>query len=356
MRVAIILSALAGTLLLGLPAIASPHYQITILPSADGHPSGYAINNPGQVVGSQRSGCCDQTAWLWDGAGGHAIAPTDPLSSAGAINDAGAVVVNYEDHTYLYDETLHGIGPSNGGTYGAGINDTGEVVGYATTEDGHTASFLYDGTSFTTLALGESETGSSASDINNLGQITGYLTTDDWNTTIPFVYDGTSTILLGSLGGSGGYSTAINDSGEVVGSSNTADDATTHAFLYRDGVMQDLGSMGYDYSGASAINAQGDVVGNLANYGGAGAGTSAFLYSGGVMHDLNAFIDPSLDFRITGASGINDRGQILVSGFTHNGSALYLLTPVPEPASWATMSIGFWLIGAARRRQIRAVA
>jgi hypothetical protein len=48
------------------------------------------------------------------------------------------------------------------------------------------------------------------------------------------------------------------------------------------------------------------------------------------LASLNSLIDPSLNITLTDARAINNVGQILASGNVNS----YLLTPVPEPATW----------------------
>ena len=76
-------------------------------------------------------------------------------------------------------------------------------------------------------------------------------------------------------------------------------------------------------------------------------------------YDLSTLIVNSAgwDFSTGAAQAINDNGDIVgfatsADGFQHG----YLLTAVPEPASWAMMIGGFGMIGGALRRRRVAVA
>jgi probable HAF family extracellular repeat protein len=98
-----------------------------------------------------------------------------------------------------------------------GINDRGQVVGWASTAAGAHHAFLW-------------EAGRGMQD-------------------------------LGTLGGNYSFAYAINAPGQVVGESQTAA-GPIHAFLWEAGRgMQDLGTLGGHHSSAVAINARGQVVG-----------------------------------------------------------------------------------------------
>jgi probable HAF family extracellular repeat protein len=69
------------------------------------------------------------------------------------------------------------------------------------------------------------------------------------------------------------------------------------------------------------INLGGDVVGTSSLPGGA---TRAFFYRHGRLIDLNELAPPWLTL-LTGAAGINDKGQIVASGLD---GGVYVLTPI----------------------------
>ena len=116
------------------------------------------------------------------------------------------------------------------------------------------------------------------------------------------------------LSGQSTFGTAINDRAEIIGSSPSG-------FLFRDGAFHVLPVLkGGTYDSPKSINNQGDVVG-MCDVGGPGP-SRACLYTGGKLKDLNKFVDPSLTL-LTGAAGINDKGQIVATGL--NGQ-MYVLT------------------------------
>jgi hypothetical protein len=75
------------------------------------------------------------------------------------------------------------------------------------------------------------------------------------------------------------------------------------------------------------INSSGQVV---------GGGSRAFYYDAttGVV-DLNTLIDPDSGWVLWEARAINDLGQIVGAGDFNGQRHAYLLTPVPEPSTFA---------------------
>lgn len=169
--------------------------------------------------------------------------------------------------------------------------------------------------------------------------------------------------------GSGRDGPVMNASGDVVGSVGDFGRGAVHAaFVPNGGEVVDLGALpGHNYSQGAAINSEGSIVGfsydttNASNYAG-------FLYQNGVMRDLNDLIEASNGWLITGASSINDRGQILASAYNRDlGRGHLLLTPgdqptppdfilppmpVPEPSTWVVFALAAVGLGCreARRR------
>jgi probable HAF family extracellular repeat protein len=146
---------------------------------------------------------------------------------------------------------------------------------------------------------------------------------------------------LGTLGGSNSEAHGINSAGQVAGSSSIS--GHTHAFVYSGGYMNDLGTLGGLNSFADDINDAGQVVG----YSNTKSGViHRFLYSNGVMTDLDELIPSGWTF--DGGMAINNAGQIVATGWNgSNGSALHalLLSPVPEPQTWAMLLAGLILLG-----------
>lgn len=341
-------------------------YTVTDLDPTGDYSAAYAINNVGQITGNRPPGPAPTQAFLY---------------SAGSIASLGT------------------LGGATSHSFGHGINDAGAVAGYSETTGG-TRAFVYSNGSMTALGtLGGSTSVGYA--INNSGQVTGYAYYAGDTAGHAFIYSNGGMVGLGALGGGHSIGYGINDAGQVTGLAYTSGNAAYHAFVYSNGSMVDLGTLeDHNFSEGSAINASGQVVGtssitgggnssraflyangamiNLGTMGGIASfgyginaagqavgsvlvGTdyrdraihNAFLYSDGEMIDLNTLIDPSSGWTLSVATDINDAGQIVGWGVTSGGQThAILLTPVPEPETYAMLLAGLGLVGwaASRRR------
>ena len=125
--------------------------------------------------------------------------------------------------------------------------------------------------------------------------------------------------------------------------------------------MIDLGTLGGvdAFSSASDINHSGQIVGG-STFTPDDEGV-AVIWDNGQIYDLNSFLDASLvqeGWVLAGANAINDSGQILA--FMVNtqlgGGRNALLTPVPEPETYAMLVAGLGLLGlTARKRKAPAL-
>jgi probable HAF family extracellular repeat protein len=221
----------------------------------------YGINNAGTVVGNTYiGGSSHGTIWTSSGAtdlGGNTYAT--------ALNDAGEVVGSNGSAFVVASGQLEDLAmPSNMNWSSAyGINDAGTVVGDGRLSNGTFRGVIWnaDGTATMLGTLGG--TSSQATDVNDSGEVVGFasLATGYQHA---FSMLGGSMIDLGTLGGSS-YAYGVNASGEVVGYSYLAD-GDQHAFLYYDGAMLDLNSLlpansGWVLEDAFGINASGQITG-----------------------------------------------------------------------------------------------
>ena len=298
-------------------------------------------------------------------------------SRANAINALGQVVgeaatVNGATHAFLYaDGTMKDLGTLHGGNSCAkDINALGQVVGWSTSGKADYRAFFHEADKMRDLGtLGG--TSAYAYAVNDAGVVVG-ASVNSGGVMRAFIKtrkDGMKD--LGALGGPNVYSCAfdVNATGQVVGISEISN-GSGHAYLYTSGVgMKDLSKIVGDHSTAFGINDVGTLVGvrkvgnlchgfvcdanmkhkSLGVFGGAKGcafkinnsgqivgivdrGSSrAFLYRGGNKYDLTSLVERSDGWTITGATGINDSGQIAGFGRAPDGKLrAVLLTPVKE--------------------------
>jgi probable HAF family extracellular repeat protein len=283
----------------------------------------YGLSNTGLVVGV--GGFPNPTGFLYDSRSGRFLETAAKLpydvNDAGQVadsRDVGEVAIN--NRGQVIGDGFGGVGylrtgdvtsPIPGivpGTTGApkGLNDAGQVVGYAAGADGRAHPFLSSDGRTTDLGLLPGATSASAMAINASGQVVG----GAWNgQSHPFLYDGQALHDLGTLGGASGLAWDINASGQIVGWSETVDSGGWHAFLH----------------------------------------------DGGRMLDLNDLVESRADLTLEFARAINDAGQILVSARdagNHYHALLLTPTTVPEPSPIVLCGVvaGLGLARSAARR------
>ncbi len=190
------------------------------------------------------------------------------------INDAGQIVgyawTGSRFHAFRYTGfTMDDLGTLTGPTgqsAAAGINQAGDVCGWSQAAGGQIHAFRFnDDAGLEDLHTIPGSTTSAAQAVNDAGDVIGSFVDPSGSTRAFLANDATGMRDLGSLGGAAVYLSALNDSDEVVGS---ALDATFHprAVIWtpNDGLV-DLNRLteldpGVVLQEAVAINPSGQVV------------------------------------------------------------------------------------------------
>ena len=258
------------------------------------------------------------------------------------------------------DGVMTPLPPLPGGydSYAAGVNNKGQVVGWA--EDGildptcnnapPASQFLQFeaviwGPKLTTIMQLPPYPGdpdSAATAINDLGQVIGISglcsnAVGGASAEHALLWENGKPINLGNIGGMAWNTpVALNSHGQIVGFANTSGDQNAGpsptAFMWtRATGMQPLPLLSGDKNSiAFDINEKGQVVGQSAGPNDGPIGERAFLYENGMMLDLNALMQPDTSLYLTNAQGINDSGEIAGTAFDASTGALVAFLAVPS--------------------------
>lgn len=189
-----------------------------------------------------------------------------------------------------------------------GVNNLGQVTGYASTSLGLTDAFLSGSNGGALKDLGTlGGSGSVGQAVNDKGQVTGYSDVNGYTRAFLSDVNGGALTNLGGLGGSYSYGGGINAQGQVAGDSATPLDAADHVFLSGpDGApLSDSGTL----SGAYHINVAGlNNAGQITGYYDNGQ-TEAYISApgGGALRSLGTLPGGSRSY----AGGINASGQVV---------------------------------------------
>lgn len=340
----ILLSFVASIFSTNIYAVVPPGYSFTFIPEFQPQ----AINNAGHILVT--SG--DQ-GFVWQNGNLSAVG-----GLASGINDSGQISGSINGQATLWNggipTPLQSL--ANGSvSHAAGINNAGQAIGWSGSLS-EQVPVIWKGTTPTALQLSPGR----AIAINKNGQVVGEANFGTGTELVShaFLWEGETVIDLGTVSTDRPFSVgrSINDEGHVVGFSFAPDFGNHAAFLWENGVMTPLAGLGGG-TDALDINNQGQIVGLFgAPFG--GDQSLAVLWDAGEMYDLNAFLEPQLvqdGWALFSASSINDQGQIIGFAFNHatNASGTFLLTPIPEPETYALLMAGLAGIGYTARKRKR---
>jgi probable HAF family extracellular repeat protein len=238
--------------------------QITSVSSA------VAINNNGWVVGSSDNGNATD-GFLWTGSGTIQNIGTlgGDTTYAIGINDAGTVVGASQVANGAYNGFTYsnGVMTNTGTLANIAINDYGQIAASYSSGIGFEQAYFVNASGQAQSVGSFGGTVTQPDGINNTGEIAGFATTVAGYKNA-FLYSGGVLTDLGTLDGMDSSDAfGINDNGQVVGESYDQLSGGNHAFLYSgSGPMEDLNSLidpnsGWILESATGINDSGQIVG-----------------------------------------------------------------------------------------------
>lgn len=319
-------------------AAAQASYAVTDLGTLSGSNSAKAadINRVGQIVGTSAN-----HAFLWsNGVMTDLGTLGGGVSMAYSINDSGVVVgeastASGEMHAFVWQNgVMKDLGVAGETSAARGINSKGDIVGVSYAKNVRGGAVLWSGGQRQSLGdLGPSGSGSTAVSINDKGQIAGVSSGFATNQGVirAVVWLNGTISDLGALGGLHSTANSINAQALVVGWAEVTDNSTA-AFQWQNGKMSQLASLPGSVTSAgngtqaTAVSDSGLIVGSCVTSTGE---THAVIWSNGKITDLNSLI-PQTGLTLTRATGINRSGQIVVEQQTNlDGPATraFLLTP-----------------------------
>ncbi len=221
----------------------------------------------------------------------------DPMQDS----DSATVERTSQGNIYAGGEyTLFDLGTLGGPTSAAlGLNDYGQVVGWARDASGKTNAFLWQNGNMESLGFLPGGSNSTATAINNKGEITGYSTLTN-GYFHAFLYVSNTLTDLGTLGGHQSWARGINEQTEIVGSSqllvNNPYNSDPESFFWRSNQFTHIPPFhNYSSCDGNSINEEGGICG------------STFLYATDGRWWAYVWFDKN-------ENGINDSDEMTVLG------------------------------------------
>ena len=343
--------------------------QLVYQPEGWGQGQVYGLNNAGQVIGvispppPPFPGMIDTLPMAFvTGANGSHLRPIDPNyqpyvdhcaggchthSTPRAINDSGQIAISsFTPWSMELGVSLAGPGggtlappPGTAGAFGVNLslNNSGQLAG---TYYGPTLSFATGANGSNPQALGmlDQSYDSWVHSINDNGQLLVNGVPAGSSASRTFVTGANATGIAFEVGSFGyqSWATGLNNSAQLFGGYRISAGGEERAFITgANGTgFTDIGSLGGP-TFANAISNTGLVVGT------SGGTPFVYGYKGNGMQDLNQLIALAPGEFFTEAPDINDRGQIIAES---NLGKMYLLSPVPEPTTYAMFAGGLALL------------
>jgi hypothetical protein len=336
---------------------------------AAGGTNAIRINDQAEVVGYARNSRGVDVPSLYSGSGWIDLEARGFLSVV-SINNRGLVSGSLNQQGFT-SAAVSGVGGAirlnalSGYNQGIalsandwiGVNGLGMIVGVISNFGNNATAVVWRGVGSedrpTELPRSPGTT-TEAKDVNNSGVIAG---NSRWNhpgdqRTRATVWVSNTQLVLGSLGGPNSRVESINDLGQIVGESDTFDSKVASIWYPGSDYSYSLAPSALPMlpkgksSYANDINDFSLVVGRTVLESGEARAT---LWSGGTAVDLNNFLDDytiAAGWQLRVASGINNRGEIVGMAFNSQTRMFspFLLSPVPEPASWLFFIFGIGLV------------
>jgi probable HAF family extracellular repeat protein len=290
----------------------------------------YALNEKGQVAGfSNISKNGPNHAFIWDLENGMrdlGVLPGGTQSGAYGINELGQVVgvstSSKGTRAFVWDEVngMQDLG-SPWGDFGRcnawDINDLGQIVGSCIGPDDfepeHSVAVIWQGGNELSLIPNQWGTPYSyAYGINNNGEIVGWATAQNGEPHAYFYEGGIEgkMINLGTLGGPNSKAYRMNNQRQIVGAASSGG-RYDKAFYWNDGAMANIPTLGGAFNYAYGINDAGWVVGKSFT---SPPNIHAYLFKDNQLINLNIFIEEASTSgwrALTEAKDINNQNQIV---------------------------------------------